>query len=107
MTPTIRWKPVVAVCATVLLALTGLASAQKVDKTANQKERRIQLAQEEVKQLLLLMDTDNSGKISRQEFMNFMAAEFDRLDTDKSGELDIKELSRSQLRASRPYVGKE
>jgi hypothetical protein len=51
----------------------------------------------DVKQLLLLMDTDKNGKISRKEFLDFMAAEFDRLDTDKSGELDIKELEKSQL----------
>jgi len=51
----------------------------------------------DVKQLLLLMDTDKSGKISRKEFMDFMGAEFDRLDTDKSGELDVRELEKSQL----------
>jgi hypothetical protein len=38
--------------------------------------------------------------------MNFMSAEFDRLDKDKSGELDQKELEQSQIRASRPAVGK-
>jgi hypothetical protein len=51
----------------------------------------------DVKQLLLLMDTDKNGKISKKEFMDFMAAEFDRLDIDKSGELDVKELEKSQL----------
>jgi hypothetical protein len=54
----------------------------------------------DVKQLLLLIDTDKNGRISRKEFMDFMAAEFDRLDTDKSGELDIKELEQSQLTTS-------
>jgi hypothetical protein len=51
----------------------------------------------DVKQLLLLMDTDKNGRISRKEFLDFMAAEFDRLDTDESGELDVKELEKSQL----------
>jgi hypothetical protein len=51
----------------------------------------------DVAQLVLLMDTDKNGKISRKEFMDFMAAEFDRLDVDKSGELDVKELEKSQL----------
>jgi hypothetical protein len=51
----------------------------------------------DIKQLLLLMDADKNGKISRKEFMDFMEAEFDRLDTDKSGELDVKELEKSQL----------
>lgn len=46
-----------------------------------------------VVQLLKLMDTDQNGKVSKAEFMRFMAAEFDRLDTDKSGELDVAELA--------------
>jgi hypothetical protein len=32
--------------------------------------------------------------------MKFMEAEFDRLDKDKSGDLDVKELAQSQLSAS-------
>jgi hypothetical protein len=51
----------------------------------------------EAKRLLLLMDADKSGKVSRAEFMSFMAAEFDRLDTNHDGELDVKELEQSQL----------
>ena len=43
-------------------------------------------------QLLLLMDRDESGKVSRAEFMNFMAAEFNRLDVNRDGELDVNEL---------------
>ena len=42
------------------------------DKTA--------LAEANAKELLLLMDTDKTGKISKQEWMKFMEAEFDRLD---------------------------
>lgn len=48
-------------------------------------------------ELLRLMDTDKSGKISKQEFLRFMEAEFNRLDKDKSGELDVRELAQSQL----------
>lgn len=84
----------------------GPARAQKVDKSEPKQQRTLTLGEDEVKQLLLLMDTDKSGKVSRTEFMNFMAAEFDRLDKDKSGELDVKELAQSQIRASRPAVGK-
>jgi hypothetical protein len=50
------------------------------------------------KQLLLLMDTDKNGKVSKQEFMSFMAAEFDRLDINHDGELDVKELMQLQVR---------
>ena len=46
------------------------------------------------RQMLPLMDTDKNGRVSRQEWMSFMAAEFDRLDVDHSGELTVQELSR-------------
>jgi hypothetical protein len=39
--------------------------------------------------------------------MKFMEAEFDRLDKDKKGQLDAKELERSKLRVRHPVnVGK-
>ena len=47
--------------------------------------------------LLRLMDTDKNGKVSRAEYMAFMAAEFDRLDVNHDGELDVKELENSQF----------
>lgn len=87
------------------IAFIGIALAQKA--SAPKPQDKILLGEPEVKQLLLLMDADKNGKISRQEYMNFMAAEFDRLDKDKSGELDVRELAQSQLRSSaRPAVGK-
>src|SRR5580658_6615789 len=70
------------------------------------KQNAVALGEDDVKQLLALMDTDKNGKISKQEYMKFMEAEFDRLDKDKSGELDAKELTQSQVRASRGAVGK-
>jgi hypothetical protein len=94
---------------TALLAfgtMTG-ATPQKVDKTIPApNQRTVELGMEEVKQLVLLMDTDKNGKISKKEFMSFMEAEFDRLDTDKSGELDVRELKQSKVRASKALVGK-
>ena len=105
------WSLLIAVCViTTLFALqtmaAGTAAPQKTDKSAPKIQRTIALGEEEVKRLLLLMDTDKSGKISKKEFMDFMEAEFDRLDTDKSGQLDVKELTKSRVRASRPAVGK-
>jgi hypothetical protein len=47
--------------------------------------------------LLKLMDTDKSGKVSRAEFMAFMTAEFDRLDLDHDGELDVRELEQLEI----------
>ena len=71
--------------------------------TANSKQKRVAAAEEYTRKRLLLMDTDKNGKVSKQEFMSFMEAEFDRWDTKHDGELDVKELAKLRLR---PYVGK-
>jgi hypothetical protein len=78
--------------------LSGTANAQK--QSVPKPQDKLALGENEVKQLLLLMDTSQNGKISKQEYMNFMEAEFDRLDKNKNGELDPKELTQSKLRAS-------
>jgi hypothetical protein len=67
----------------LLTVLTGVAQAAPPPNGA---------ADTKVKELLLLMDKDQNGKVSRAEFMSFMSAEFDRLDVNKNGELDVKEL---------------
>jgi hypothetical protein len=51
------------------------------------------------------MEADRHGKVSRREYLKFMAAEFDRLDKAKSGELDVKVLTQSNFSANR-LVGK-
>ena len=76
------------------------AAAEKAEK-----EKKLAIATEAAKQLLLAMDTDKNGKISKQEWMTFMEAEFERLDTNHDGELDIKELTESRMRVH-PFVGK-
>jgi hypothetical protein len=55
----------------------------------------------EAKKMLLLMDADKDGKVSKEEFMKFMEAEFDRMDKNHDGYLDVKELERSQLETVR------
>jgi hypothetical protein len=101
-----KWK----IAATVVLALTmatiGMAALKQKQATPRKTDVLV-LGEDEVKQLLLLMDTDKNGKISKQEFMRFMEAEFDRLDKDKSGELDPRELTQSRVRVT-PFanVGK-
>lgn len=86
-------------------AMSGTAAAQKA--AVPKPQEKLNLGDEEVKQLLLLMDTDKNGKISKQEWMKFMEAEFDRLDTAKNGQLDIKELAQSRFRVrSFASVGK-
>jgi Ca2+-binding EF-hand superfamily protein len=79
-----------------LINATGVvAVAQKAD-SANSKDK-LAIADGNVKELLLLMDADRNGKISKQEWMSFMEAEFNKLDKDGSGELDPKELMQSRL----------
>ena len=75
--------------ATILpfLVLVATAAPAQTMRTAPPQ------ADPQVKQLLSLMDQDRNGKVSRAEFMAFMAAEFDRLDVNKDGELDVNVLS--------------
>jgi Ca2+-binding EF-hand superfamily protein len=71
------------------MSLTGIAVAQKLGSSQQDK---FAAANENVKELLLLMDADKNGKISKGEWMSFMEAEFNRLDKDGNGELDLAEL---------------
>lgn len=83
----------------VIFAFAGTAFAQK--EAVPKQPNKAVLADEHVKELLLVMDTDENGKISKQEWMTFMEAEFDRLDKDKSGELTPQELLQSKVSVSR------
>jgi hypothetical protein len=82
-------------------AMVGTAVAQKV--AVAKPQDTVAIGEDEAKQLLLLIDTDKKGKISKQQWMKFMEAEFDRLDKTKSGELDVRELMQSKLRVS-PFL---
>jgi Ca2+-binding EF-hand superfamily protein len=95
-----QWKVIfgVAVVLTVAAVVPTAITAQNSSPNAPVKEKKIAAGEQEAKKLLLLMDKDQNGKVSKQEFMSFMEAEFDRLDKDKNGELDVKELTQSQLR---------
>jgi hypothetical protein len=81
-----------------LLGATALVGTAFAQKAATPKQpTKDSLAEENAKELLLLMDTDKNGKISKQEWMKFMEAEFDTLDKDKKGELDRTELLQSTV----------
>jgi EF hand len=66
------------------------SSAQKA--SVPKQPDTVAIASEKCKEILTLMDTDKNGKISKQEWMKFMEAEFDR---QKTGEIDQKELLQS------------
>jgi hypothetical protein len=86
-----------------MLAVTGALLRTAVTQTnaaVPKPQDKLALGEGEVKQLLLLIDAEKKGKISKQEWMKFMEAEFDRLDKSRNGELDVKELTQSRLRVS-------
>jgi Ca2+-binding EF-hand superfamily protein len=78
-----------------------LGNSVERSATLSKREARGALGEDEAKQLLVLMDTDKSGTISRREWTKFMEAEFEGLDKDGTGELDAKELAQSRLWVSR------
>jgi EF hand len=91
-------KKSAVVLATIIIGVLGplgatrsIAIAQKA--SAPNPQAKLALGEGEVKKLFLLMETDSDGKVSKQEFMRFMEAEFDRLDKKKEGKLDVKELT--------------
>jgi hypothetical protein len=55
-------------------------------------------------QLLPLMDTDKNGKVPKEEFLRFMAAEFDYADRNQDNEIDPKELKAFVQKLNHPRV---
>jgi hypothetical protein len=97
------WAIVIIAVLIVTGTMLGNAAAQKA--SVPKPQNKLAMGENEVKQLLPLMNTDTNGMVSKQEFMKFMEAEFERLDKNKKGELNVKELTQSNLTASR-FVGK-
>jgi Ca2+-binding EF-hand superfamily protein len=81
----------------LLIALMSATGAIAVADVAPKPQDKFAQANENVKQLLLLLDADKNGRISKQEWMAFMEAEFNKLDKDGNGELDQRELIQARL----------
>jgi Ca2+-binding EF-hand superfamily protein len=81
----------------LLIALMSAGGVLAVADVAPKPQDKLAQANENVKQLLLLLDADKNGRISKQEWMAFMEAEFNKLDKDGNGELDQKELMLAKL----------
>jgi hypothetical protein len=84
----IRWLAVIIAAYAV-----APSSAQKANVPIHQDV--VALAQPKVTEVLLVMDTDKNGKISKKDFMNLMEAVFDRLDRETKGELDPRQFRQS------------
>ena len=95
---------IIALAVVALLGAGAVVDSPAAQKAGPSTPKGTALAagEPEIRKLLLLMDKDKNGRISKQEFMAFMEAEFDRLDVNHDGELDAKELSQTHLR----WVGK-
>jgi Ca2+-binding EF-hand superfamily protein len=99
MRKTITYVGLVAamvLCIGAVAAVGGDPQESQHPVTA-QKEKKLAQGEKEAKKMLLLMDKDMNGKVSKQEFMDFMEAEFERLDINHDGELDVKELTESRV----------
>jgi hypothetical protein len=72
--------------AIVLIATSFVVSTMSTAAFAVSKADR------EVRQLILMMDKDKDGIVSKDEFLQFMSQEFDRLDVNKNGQLELQEL---------------
>jgi hypothetical protein len=102
--PTNRLWNIVAV--TLMVAMGGVPGNAAAQKASIPKPQdKLALGEHEVKKLLLIMEPDKKGKVSKEEYMKFMEAEFARLDKDENGELDVKKLTQANVTASR-FVGK-
>jgi hypothetical protein len=97
------WFIAVIAMLVATLTLLGHAAAQKA--SVPKPQDKLAMGEDDVRHLLLLMDADKKGMVSKQEYMGYMEAEFERLDKNKVGRLNVKELTRSNLSASH-YVGK-
>ncbi len=101
------WATLLSTALLVTSAVLRTSAAQKA--SVPRPQDTLALGEIHVRQLLLLMSSNKNGRISKHEYMSFMEAEFDRLDKDKSGDLDVHELERATLMSGNPghaYVGK-
>ena len=96
---------ILAILTVLVVTGTMLATAAAQKASVPKVQDRLAMGEEEVKHLLLLMNPDKQGMVSKQEYMKFMEAEFERLDREKKGELNVRKLTQSELSASR-FAGK-
>lgn len=78
--------------ATAPQRITGTSSGP-----ANSPQKIVAVEEDYTKRLLLLMDTDKNGKVSKKKFMSFVEKTFDRLDANHDGQLDLKELAKMRM----------
>lgn len=90
-------RNLLAVLMTFTAAAAGKGFAQMTTASPKSPNKSF-IAEQNAKEILLLMDTDKDGRISKDEWMHFMSKEFDRLDTDHNGYIDQKDLLVTTIR---------
>ncbi len=71
------WTVVVIAVLVVTGTMLGNAAAEKA--SVPKPQNKLLIGEDGIKQLLPLMNTDKHGMVSKQEFMKFMEAEFERV----------------------------
>ncbi len=101
----IAWVVLVIGALLAIVTMVKTAAGQAGQKVPLPSETRGLVAAREAaaKQMLLLMDKNKDGRVSKQEWISFMEEEFDRLDMNKDGYVDARDLEKSQLRTSPFY----
>jgi hypothetical protein len=97
------WVKLLITLGVLVATFLGTAAAQKA--SVPKVQDRLAMGEENVRQLLLLMDADNNGNISKQSYMKYMEAEFHRLDKSNQDQLNARQLTQSTLSANR-FTGK-
>jgi Ca2+-binding EF-hand superfamily protein len=98
-----RWTMfLVMLAVTALFAMVRTTTAAQKEATPKAQDN-VAVSEAELKQMLPLMDQDKDGKVSKQDFMKFMEAEFDRLDKNKDGKLDVKKLTQPPAQPVRGF----
>ena len=77
-----------------LVALIGVALAIGSMSTSAfaVSKRTAAAADADVRALVRLMDKDQNGVVSKEEFLQYMGQVFDRLDVNRSGQLEANEV---------------
>jgi hypothetical protein len=84
--PSMSRKAIVLITTSFVLSTMSTAVLAAGQETVSDQARMVRM-----------MDKDHNGVVSKEEFMQYMGQVFDRIDTDKSGSLDHRELRRTSL----------
>jgi hypothetical protein len=82
--------------AVALTATSFLVGTMSIAAIAASRQT-VATADKDVRQLIRLMDKDQNGVVSKEEFLEFMGRTFDRIDVDKNGTLEPKELQQTAI----------